>query len=62
MTKEYLDHPRAVSGARVRAYAQIERQNGDEAAHPAIKGLHRAPATAGGRLKPYTRIERGRTA
>ncbi|NDV02052.1 hypothetical protein [Pseudoroseicyclus tamaricis] len=62
MTKDILDHPRAVSGTRTRAYAEIERRNAPEGSHEGAKRLHRHKTTAGGRVKPYTRIERGQTA
>ncbi|WP_373355075.1 hypothetical protein [Pseudoroseicyclus sp. CXY001] len=62
MSKLDLDHSRATSGARTRAYLRIDRAEAAEGSHPATKAAHRGRGAAGGRLKPFTRIERGQKA
>ncbi|WP_376876273.1 hypothetical protein [Albirhodobacter sp. R86504] len=47
------------AGERLRCYVEIERRSG---MHPAIRALHKRPATRGTdplRLEQFARIERG---
>ena len=65
MSRHLADHRGTSQGGRLRAFYQIEKTGGEEAAvHPASRDLHRRAFSRGegGRTANYVRIERGRTA
>jgi len=65
MSRHPVDHQSPSEGGRAKAYAEIERQKGEEGSHPASKALHRRPVErdeTDKRVEEYTRIEKGREA
>ena len=64
MSRHVADKRRPTTGARVRRFAEIERMQGEEGAHPAARALHARPATRDGaaRMLRFVRVERGWTA
>ncbi len=64
MSRHLIDNRSTVQGGRQKNFFRIERSQGEEADHLAIRQLHQRPASRdmAARVRNYLRIEKGWTA
>ncbi|MFN0115369.1 MAG: hypothetical protein ACKVPY_11900 [Paracoccaceae bacterium] len=64
MTRHIADRQAAGGAGSLARFAEVERREGAEGAHPAVKAVQVRPATreGGRRVAEFVRIERGREA
>ncbi len=63
MTRHVTDQNKGHSVSRIRRFAEVERRQGSEGAHPAVRAVVARPAAASGRrVVEFARIARGRLA
>ncbi|MFC2966941.1 hypothetical protein [Acidimangrovimonas pyrenivorans] len=63
MSRNPIDHQHADNGGRMKHFADVERDSGEEGTHPASKTLQQRAQQRGDknkRAEEFTRIERGR--
>ncbi|MEZ5731796.1 MAG: hypothetical protein R3D97_05675 [Paracoccaceae bacterium] len=64
MSRHVADRQSETESGRLKHFAEVERQHRPDGSHPALRQLHERPADreGAGRLREFTRIERGWTA